>query len=157
MKVVTKRQYVRYDPKLKELAKRLRKNSTLSEVLLWKELKGKQMMGYDFHRQKPIGCYIIDFYCPELFLAIEIDGESHLMKQEEVRRRQQQLEQLGIRFLRFDDLEVKMQMEKVLNVIREWIEAHQPETKSCTTHSPLACPDPFFDRGEGNRRGVSKA
>ena len=59
----------------------LRKNSTLSEVLLWNELKGKKLMGIDFHRQKPIGNYIVDFFSPELRLVIEIDGITHAYKQ----------------------------------------------------------------------------
>jgi len=50
---------------------------TLSEVLFWQELKGKQMLGYDFDRQRPIDDYIVDFYCKDLKLVIEIDGESH--------------------------------------------------------------------------------
>ncbi|MDD8018536.1 MAG: DUF559 domain-containing protein, partial [Bacteroidota bacterium] len=65
---------VPYKPKLKEIAKTLRKNSTLGEVLLWKRLRNKQMLGYDFHRQKPIDQFIVDFFCPALNLAIEIDG-----------------------------------------------------------------------------------
>ena len=66
-----------YNPKLKQLARNLRNNSTLSEVLLWNELKGKLFEGYQFMRQKPIGEFIVDFYCPKLKLVIEIDGESH--------------------------------------------------------------------------------
>ena len=77
-----KKQFVRYNPKLKELARQLRRKITLSEMLLWKELKGKQMMGFDFHRQKPISEYIVDFYCPMLNLAIEIDGDSHMFKKD---------------------------------------------------------------------------
>ena len=61
----------------------LRKNMTLSEVLLWLELKGKKMMRYDFHRQKPTGDYIVDFYFPALELIIEIDGDSHIDKYKE--------------------------------------------------------------------------
>lgn len=68
---------VYYNPKLKELAKQLRKNSTQSEIKLWKYLKGKQMMGYDFHRQKPIDNYIVDFFCNKLRIAIELDGFSN--------------------------------------------------------------------------------
>ncbi len=82
------------------------------------------MLGYDFHRQKPIDNYVVDFYCPELHLAIEIDGESHSLKEKEDARRQARLEELGIRFLRFDDLDVKFQMEKVLKTIRGWIQEH---------------------------------
>jgi very-short-patch-repair endonuclease len=66
-----------YHPKLKERARQLRNNSTLSEVLLWNELKNGKMKGKDFHRQKPIMNYIVDFFCHELALAIEIDGNSH--------------------------------------------------------------------------------
>ena len=120
-----KRRFVQYNPKLKTLARQLRRDGTLSEVLLWKELKGKQIMGYDFHRQKPIGQYIVDFYCPRLELAIEIDGDSHIFKEKRDKERQQRLEELGIRFLRFDDLDVKFQMDKVLDTIREWAEREE--------------------------------
>jgi very-short-patch-repair endonuclease len=50
---------------------------TLGEVLLWQRLKRKQMRGFDFDRQRPIYRYIVDFYCKDLKLAIEIDGSSH--------------------------------------------------------------------------------
>jgi very-short-patch-repair endonuclease len=66
-----------YNPRLKQIARTLRNNMTLSEILLWKEIKGKKVLGYDFHRQKPLGEYIVDFYCPKLKLVIEIDGDSH--------------------------------------------------------------------------------
>jgi very-short-patch-repair endonuclease len=52
-----------YDSKLKQLSRDLRINSTLSEVLLWNELKARKMSGFQFMRQKPIGNYIVDFYC----------------------------------------------------------------------------------------------
>ena len=95
-----------YEPRLKELARELRRHGTLSEILLWKQLKGKRMLGYDFDRQKPIDHYIVDFYCQELRLAIEIDGESHWQAGDEDRIRLSRLEQLGIRFLRFPDIMV---------------------------------------------------
>ena len=118
-----KREIIPYNPKLIPLAKKLRSNMTLSEVLLWQELKGKQMLGYDFDRQKPIDNYIVDFYCKDLKLVIEIDGQSH--EHEEVsltdKKSQAKLESLGVRFLRFDDLEVKREMKYVLNQIHSWI------------------------------------
>ena len=77
-----KRKIIPYNPKLKKLARKLRNKSTKSEVLLWNYLKGRQIKGFDFHRQKPIGNYIVDFYCSELLLAIEIDGESHYGNEE---------------------------------------------------------------------------
>ena len=119
---MVKKQFVHYNPRLKEYARRLRRNSTLSEVLLWNELKRNQMMGYDFHRQKPIDEYIVDFYCPVLKLAIEIDGDSHVFRKEQDAIRQQNLEQIGIQFLRFDDLDIKFRMQDVLDTIRKWIE-----------------------------------
>ena len=110
-----------YEPHLKELARQLRNNSTLSEVLLWNHLKGTQMMGYDFHRQKPIDKYIVDFFCHELMLAIEIDGSSHDLKEEIDVYRQKRLESMGVRFLRFDDKDVRKNLGGVLCVIMEWI------------------------------------
>lgn len=62
-----RRKIIPYNPKLKEIARNLRSHGSLSEVLLWGALKGKQMRGYDFHRQKPIDKFIVDFYCPNLF------------------------------------------------------------------------------------------
>jgi len=66
-----------YNPKRKTLSRELRKKSTLSEDLLWKIVKGKKIKGYQFMRQKPIGDYIVDFFCSKLKLVIEIDGISH--------------------------------------------------------------------------------
>ncbi len=66
-----KRKIIPYNPKLKPLAKALRKNMTFAEVLLWNELKNKQMLGYDFDRQRPIDNYIIDFYCKDLMLPLK--------------------------------------------------------------------------------------
>jgi len=123
IKQLKKRKIIPYKPYLKQLARNLRNNSTLSEILLWQELKGKQMMGYDFHRQKPLNRYIVDFFCNELMLAIEIDGDSHdneeaVLKDE---KRQTKLESLGINFIRFDDLDVKKEMGFVLETIENWI------------------------------------
>ena len=55
-----------YNPALKEKARELRNNSTKTEILLWRFLKGKQLRGYDIHRQKPIDKYIVDFFCTDL-------------------------------------------------------------------------------------------
>lgn len=96
---------------------------TLSEILIWQELKGKQMLGYDFDRQKPIDNYIVDFYCKDLKLVIEIDGQSHTHEEVVVndKNRQEKLESFGVHFLRFDDLEVKKEIKYVLNRIYDWI------------------------------------
>jgi very-short-patch-repair endonuclease len=120
-----KRKIIPYNPELKELARDLRKNMTLSEVLLWNQLKQKNIMGYDFDRQRPIENYIVDFYCKDLSLAIEIDGDTHIYRYEEDDIRQKTLENLGIRFLRFEDIEVKKNISNVLRVIEDCISKNQ--------------------------------
>ena len=112
---------LKYDPKLKQIARILRKNSTLSEVLLWNELKGKKLMGIDFHRQKPIGNFIVDFFSPDLMLVIEIDGITHAYKQDDDIKRQQFLESLSLTVLRFQDRDVRKNMNGVVEVLKEWM------------------------------------
>jgi very-short-patch-repair endonuclease len=113
-----------YNPILKHRSQNLRNNSTLGEILLRQHLKGRKMKGYQFNRQKPIGNYIVDFYCRKLNLIIEVDGETHFYEgaKEKDERRQEKLESLGLQFLRFDDLEVKQNIENVVIAIEEWIE-----------------------------------
>ncbi|ASV30280.1 DNA methylase [Maribacter cobaltidurans] len=109
-----------YNPKLKELARQLRKNSTLSEVLLWQKIKNRAF-GVQFHRQVPLLEYIVDFYCHELMLAIEVDGNSHENKFIEDQKRQLKLEEQGVRFLRVTDIEIKKEMFSVLLKIEETV------------------------------------
>ena len=104
---------INYNPKLKILARQLRKNSTLAEILLWKNIKGKSY-GYEFHRQVPIDEFIIDFYCHELKLAIEIDGNTHDYNFDLDATRQKKLESLGITFIRLSDNDVKRNLNDVL-------------------------------------------
>ena len=104
----------------------LRGNMTLAEILLWNQLKQKQMLGYDFHRQKPIDEFVVDFYCPRLSLAIEIDGDSHEGKLEKDSKRQHDIEKFGIQFLRFSDEDVKRNLDGVLEAIRMSIENQAP-------------------------------
>jgi very-short-patch-repair endonuclease len=113
-----------YDPKLKSLSRELRNKSTLAEVLLWNQLQSNKMLGYTFHRQKPIYGYIVDFYCQRLELVIEIDGESHREQFQKDRAREEDLVQLGLQVLRFQDRDVKNDMKNVLNCIQNWIEQH---------------------------------
>ncbi len=118
-----RREIIGYERYLKKLARKLRQNMTLGEVLLWQRLKRKQMRGYDFDRQRPIDRYIVDFYCKDLKLAIEIDGSSHDGEEAQINDdiRQERLESLGVRFLRFNDVDVKRNMEMVLDLIELWI------------------------------------
>jgi len=116
-----KRKIIPYNPKLKELAKQLRNNLTKAEIILWLKLKGKQMYGYDFHRQKPIDNFIVDFFCNELMLAIEVDGYSHELIEvyNKDLKKDAKLNKLEITVLRFTDQQVLKEMENVLRAI-EW-------------------------------------
>jgi very-short-patch-repair endonuclease len=120
-----KRTIIPYNPKLKLLARKLRTNSTKSEVLMWNYLKGKQVLGYDFHRQKPILDFIVDFYCSELNLAIEIDGESHYGNEIKDEIRQKEIEKYGVSFLRFDESQIYFNLDGVIKIIDNWIQLHQ--------------------------------
>jgi len=113
-----------YNPILVKRAKELRQNATPAEILLWKYLKGNQMYGFDFDRQKPIDDYIVDLYCKKLKLAIEIDGGSHAGKYEYDKKRQKRLELFGIQFLRFSEKEVLKDLDNVLSSIEGWILDH---------------------------------
>jgi very-short-patch-repair endonuclease len=113
-----------YKIELKEYARQNRLNPTLSEKLLWKKLKGKQIKGYDFHRQKPLGRYIFDFYCFNLKLLIECDGETHTHyeTQEKDRNKEDYAKSIGYSVLRFDDVDVINNMEGVLKIIYDYVE-----------------------------------
>jgi len=109
-----------YKKNLRSKSRELRNNSTLSEVLLWDQLKRKQVLGYQFMRQKPIGKYIVDFYCSKLKLIIEIDGSSHIDLDKDLVR-QNELELKGFHFLRFKDIDVKKNMNSVVEFIKSYI------------------------------------
>lgn len=129
-----RRKIIPYNPKLKEFARQLRNNSTKSEILLWLQLKGKQMRGYDFHRQKPIDNYIVDFFCIELMLAIELDGYSHqnIETYEKDKQKEKRLKELGFYVIRFEDKEIYHDMQNVLRAVEIYIDDYESENK--TTH-----------------------
>ena len=114
---MSKNKFIAYNPKLKSLARDLRQNSTLSEILLWMNIKNK-VLGYEFHRQVPLNEFIVDFYCHELSLAIEIDGNTHNYNFVKDESRQEMLENLGVFVLRFTDEDVKKFMNDVLRSIQ---------------------------------------
>ena len=115
-----KNKIIPYNPELKELARQLRKHSTLPEVLLWQNIK-QRAYGVQFHRQVPMLNYIVDFYCHEIGLAIEIDGYSHEHRFIYDTKRQSALEAYDVTFLRFSNEEVKKNMFSVLLVIEETV------------------------------------
>ena len=109
-----------YLPELKGLRKHLRHNLTEAEKYLWNFLRRKQL-GYKFLRQVSIGYFVVDFYCKELCLAIELDGELHKKKivNERDRLRQEIIESDNIKFLRFTNEEVFNNTDFVLLKIQE--------------------------------------
>lgn len=108
---------------MKEFARQLRNNVTKSEIRLWARLRKDQMYGYDFHRQKPIDEYIVDFFCNKLQLALELDGYSHEVLEvwEKDVKKSKRLNELGITVLRFSDYQVVNDLENVLLAIEDYI------------------------------------
>jgi very-short-patch-repair endonuclease len=103
----------------KEKRRRLRQNQTKAEALLWQKLRDRQIEGLKFRRQYSVECFVLDFYCPALRLAIEIDGESHQSEEAAAydRDRQAFIEALGIRFLRFTNQEVYEHLDAAIEQI----------------------------------------
>jgi len=86
-----------FNPNLKERARELRKAGNLAEIIFWKQVRNKQFLGLDFDRQKIVGNYIVDFYCKELGVVVEIDGDSHNEKMEYDAERDKYLKSLGLK------------------------------------------------------------
>ena len=128
--------YLFNSPKQKSRRKNFRRNMTRAEIVLWYSLKGKQVLGYKFRRQHGVDQYILDFYCPEMTLAIEVDGESHNSKNARCRdeKRQKEIEAYGIRFLRFTDDEVLGNPNRVVDAIEKNV--RQLEDGITTPFSP---------------------
>jgi very-short-patch-repair endonuclease len=105
----------------KDLRRKLRKSATSAEAVLWTHLKRRQLSGKKFRRQVSVGRYIVDFYCPECCLVVELDGSPHFAPQvdEYEEERTKYLEGLGLRVIRFDNDAVHNSVEFVLEAIRE--------------------------------------
>ena len=108
-----------YNRRLKTKARSLRTNPTDAELHLWYRLRRKQILGVQFYRQKPIGNYIADFYAPAAKLVVELDGAQHLElgQAKYDAQRTRDLEQEGLKVLRFDDRQALLQTESVLEAI----------------------------------------
>jgi very-short-patch-repair endonuclease len=113
-----------YNKNLKNFARANRKNSTKAEIKLWCELlRNRQMLGYSFLRQRPVGNFIADFYCKELKLVIETDGLSHQFEDviKKDKEKDAYLLSVEISVLRFNDDEVMKDIENVCRTIETWI------------------------------------
>ena len=141
-----------------ELARNLRQNQTNAETLIWQLVRNRQVANAKFRRQQPIEGYIADFYCHQYKLVIELDGSQHFtedgIKQDALRT--QRLNQLGITVLRFDNRQVLLETEAVLQVIYEQLKRPQPNERPHPSPLPegegISSPRPLGeDLGEGYR------
>jgi very-short-patch-repair endonuclease len=116
---------LKYAPRLKQPARRLRAAMTDAEQRLWCRLRRKQLLGVQFYRQKPIGNCIVDFYAPAVALVVEVDGAHHLELSQATRdeMRTAYFEKQGLRVLRFNDLEVLGQLHVVVEAIFQGVAA----------------------------------
>ncbi|HSX25270.1 MAG TPA: endonuclease domain-containing protein [Candidatus Andersenbacteria bacterium] len=106
------------------LRKILRNNMPQPELVLWKNIRGKQLGDYKFRRQFSVGNYILDFYCPKKKLSIEIDGDSHFSKQaiNNDKIRQVTIEEFGILIIRFTNEEVITNIDTVVERIHYYLQ-----------------------------------
>ncbi|MDD5039414.1 MAG: endonuclease domain-containing protein [Dehalococcoidales bacterium] len=135
-----------YNGNLKEHARQLRENMTDAERHLWTRIRMKQLNGYQFYRQKPIGDYIVDFFCPKANLIIEVDGSQHFVDEtiEYDRIREEYVSSLGLKVLRFTNAEVLKNIEGVVEHIEEEMSEKIPLSLPFSKGETLASP---FNKG----------
>ena len=137
--------YYNADQETVELARRLRKQMTPAEKILWRRLRKQNITSWHFRRQHPIGFYIADFYCHEARLVIEVDGGVHSLpnRKEHDENRDAEMEKLGIKILRFTNNEILNQTSEVVNTIEKGL-------------MKLTLPPfPLPSKGRGSQREVS--
>lgn len=115
-----------YNKNLKQASRDLRNNMTEAEKLLWSRLRHKQILELQFYRQKPLLNFIVDFYCPSANLVIECDGGQHYTNEglEADRVRDEALAQLGLKVLRFENLQVLNEIDAVVEKVFEMVQQY---------------------------------
>ena len=138
---------LKYNPNLKQTARRLRKEITHCEQILWSRLRKKQLRGVQFYRQKPIGTYIVDFYAPKAKLVVEVDGSQHLSldHRQNDAERDVYLASEGLRVLHFSNMQVLQEIDAVAGAILKALMNQEGEIPS---FPPLI---------KGGMRGFSKS
>ena len=123
-------------PSVFEKAKMLRKNMTESELLLWQHLSNKKMEGFRFKTQHPIGNYIADFYCHQVKLVVEVDGENHsdAEQKEYDASRSEEMERFNIKVLRFTNGAVKNNIDRVVEEIKNMLNLITHNNSTFETH-----------------------
>ena len=131
--------FLSYNPALTEKARENRKTPTPAEQRLWFEvLQNKRLNNLKFTRQKPLDKYIVDFYCAELMLAIEIDGDTHAEQQQYDENRTHRLKTLGVEVIRYTNAEVMNNLEGVYEDLLERVGERQSTTSSTPLNPPLS-------------------
>jgi len=117
-----------YKPTLKKPSRLLRKNMTDAEQLLWSKLRRKQICGVQFNRQKPLLNFIVDFYCAKVKLVIELDGSQHFEDEYQIKdnSRDMTLQKMKLHVMRFDNRQVMMETERVLEEIYKYVKENLP-------------------------------
>jgi very-short-patch-repair endonuclease len=128
MRVIERTMFYDASPNTFDKARILRNNMTAAEKIVWEKLKNRNIFKARFRRQHPIGSFIVDFYCHEYKLAIEIDGEIHLKNEiiEYDDGRSHDIEKYGIKILRFTNNEVFTDLKKIIEEILNTIAALEP-------------------------------
>lgn len=126
-----------YNKNLKEFARKLRNSSTLAEVVLWeKVLRKKQLRGYSFLRQRPIENYIVDFFCKDLKLIVELDGEIHKFRKSKDIERDNNLKENGYSIIRFDNEDIMLGLPNVIKTLGAFIDEFENNKMNITPLSP---------------------
>ncbi len=109
-------------PELKPVRRLLRFNQTDAEAILWAELRNRQFLNLKFYRQYGIGRYIVDFYCPRLRLAVELDGGHHGEKEQRLydEFRTELLQEWGVTVIRFWNYEIYQNLDGVYQYLMDW-------------------------------------
>ena len=129
-----------------QTARRLRRNQTDAERILWFRLRDRRFDGWKFRRQFPIDRFIVDFFCADAHLIIELDGGQHAAKAQHDKQRTRILEAMGYFVLRFWNNEVTQNIDGVLQVISDTLASHKSESLSPTSEPPHPNPLPSGER-----------
>ena len=124
----TKKEFLPFRKDLKEKAQDNRRNMNRPEAKLWYEiLSNRKLLEYRFCRQKPVLNYILDFFCPKLKLGIEIDGESHDEQVGYDKKRTSNLDEIGIKLIRYSNADVMCNLEGVYLDLEKQVKEREEE------------------------------
>lgn len=134
--LLSRRGILNYKTSLTKLARKNRKNPTEPEMRIWCNVLRDKITGYKFLRQKPIGKFIVDFYCSKLLLAIEIDGDSHYQDEDYDIKRTKILNKISVKIIRYTNYEVMGSLEGVYLDVIEQIRIREKELGLNTVSTP---------------------